>query len=229
MALDFALQYPCAARRQFGAAPLATMVKKQDLAEFAIARYREAEPNVDVETIIHQRTVNIGVTRPNGKIEQAQVPIVELLKLAAPLNSVIEHCRRCPANIVANNFGCINQMNYPIPLQAEEWLLSRLPADAGAPGMKMLFKFVADLGIDGAQVDGLRQQANLFEAKAPVVRVWKGWFSKQQLSSSQLLQMLVFGGRSARLRPLSTPRCWTSPPPRTSRAARRRRSNSCGC
>ncbi len=174
------------------------MVKKQDLAEFAIARYREAEPGLDVETIIHQRTVNIGITRPDGKVEQTQVPIVELLKLAAPLNAVIEHCRRCPANIVAGNFGCINQVNYPIPLQAEEWLLARLPADAGTPGMKMLFKFVADMEIDGAQVDRLRHQGSLFESKEPVVRVWKGWFSKQQLNSSQILHMLVFGGQIAK-------------------------------
>jgi len=194
MAVDYAINYSCVARQKFGAPRLATMVKKQDLAEFAIARYREAEPGLDIETIIHQRTVNIGITRPDGKVEQTDVPIVQLLALAAPLESVIEHCRRCPANIVMRNFGCINQVNYPIPQEAEEWLLSRLPDDAGAPTMKLLFKFLTDLSVDGAEVDKLRQRGNLFESKQPVIRVWKGWLSKKQISSSQILQMLVYGG-----------------------------------
>jgi hypothetical protein len=194
MAVDYSIQYPCAARKQFGAPRLATMVKKQDLAEFAIARYRDAEPETDVETIVHQRTVNIGITRPDGTVEQSEVPIVQLLALAAPLQGVVEHCRRCPANIVMRNFGCINQVNYPIPLEAEEWLLSRLPDDAGAPTMKLLFKFLAGFGIDGTAVDTLRQHGNLFESKQPVTRIWKGWLSRKQISSSQILQMLVHGG-----------------------------------
>jgi len=99
---------------------------------------------------------------------------------------------QCRANIADRPFGCFAKINYPIPSEAEEWLLSRLPGDVNDPDLAMLFRFLADLDIDGRPIDA--QRARLFELKAPVVRRWGSPTGPRQVTSSQIIKTLAFGG-----------------------------------
>src|SRR5687767_14557912 len=37
------------------------------------------------------------------------------------------HCARCPANAAGQEFGCYGCVYEPVSLEAEEWLMDRLP------------------------------------------------------------------------------------------------------
>lgn len=194
MAIDFALQKPCAARRHTPEVKLRSMVRHQGIAEFAIAQFREKFPHADEDTLTEKCTVQIEVKRPDGTRIQTQVTIGRLQEMIAPLLGLDSECKGCPANVSGRSFGCIGKVNYPFGKAAEDWLLARLPDDAKDANLALLMKYLDDLGIDGAPVDALRSSTRIFERPEAAVRKWGGWFGpKKQITSSQLLQMLAFG------------------------------------
>ncbi|MDR7269339.1 hypothetical protein J2X20_001968 [Pelomonas saccharophila] len=193
MAIDFALQKPCAARRHTPEVKLRSMVRHWGIAEFAIAQFREKFPHADNETLATKCTVEIAVKGPDGLAIQTQVTIGQLLDMIEPLSELDGECKGCPANVSGRSFGCIGKVNYPISKEAEDWLLARLPDDAKDANLVLLLKYLADLDIDGAPVEAQRSRSRMFERKEAAVRKWGGWFgSKAQITSSQLLQMLAF-------------------------------------
>ena len=66
MAIDFALQQPCAARKRMPEAKLRSLVRHWGIAEFAIAKFREEFPHADNETLASKCTVGIAVNGPDG-------------------------------------------------------------------------------------------------------------------------------------------------------------------
>jgi hypothetical protein len=191
MAIDFALQKPCAARRHTPEVKLRSMVRHADIAAVAIAQFREKFPHADNETLTTKCTVEIAVKRPDGTVIQTQVTVGRLQDMIAPLQELDGECKGCPANVSGRSFGCIGKLDTPIRKEAEEWLLARLPDDAKDATLAQLVRHLADLGIDGAPVEVLRSR--LFERKEAAVRKWGGWFgARVQITSSQLLQMLAF-------------------------------------
>lgn len=195
MAIDFALLKQCSARRHTPEVRLRSMVRHWGIAEFAIAQFREKFPHADEETLTAKCTVEIAVKGPDGIAIQTQVTVGQLLEMIAPLSELDGECKGCPANVSGRSFGCIGKVNYPIRKEAEDWLLARLPEDAKDANLALLLKYLADLALDGAPVEAQRANSRMFERKEAAVRKWGSWFgSKAQLSSSQLLHMLAFGG-----------------------------------
>lgn len=194
MAIDYAIQFPCEVRRHLPEAKLQALVKQSDMVRFAIARFREAEPNTDLDTIIREREVVIAVRTPEGDTKQQPVTIAELMKLLQPLEGLKQACINCRANLTAQGFGCIGRVNYPLPAETEEWLLARLPADAKDAGLSLLFRFMADLDIDGAQIAHVRARPEILASRSPLTRVWKSLFSRKQIDSNQILYLLVYAG-----------------------------------
>lgn len=193
MAIDFALQRPCTARRYTPEVKLRSMVSHQGIAEFAIAQFREKFPHADSDTLTSKCTVEIAVKSPDGTAKQKQVTVGQLLDMIAPLSKLDGECKGCPANLSGRAFGCIGKVNYPIRKDAEDWLLARLHDDAKDANLVLLLKYLADLGIDGAPVEAQRAKLRVFERKEAAVRKWGGWLGpKMQITSSQLLQMLAF-------------------------------------
>lgn len=194
MAIEFALQKPCSARRHTPEVKLRSMVRHAGSAEVAIARFREKFPHADEETLITKCTVEIAVKRPDGTVIQTQVTVGKLQEMTEPLSELDGECKGCPANVSGRSFGCIGKVDTPIRKEVEDWLLARLPDDAKDANLAVLLKHLADLGIDGALVEEQRSRARMFERREAAVRKWGGWFgAKTQLTSSQLLQMLAFG------------------------------------
>jgi hypothetical protein len=118
--------------------------------------------------------------------------IGQLVELAQPIGQYRGHCPKCRANIADRPFGCIAKINYPIRKESEEWLLSRLPGDMKDPNLSLLFRFLSDLKIDGHPVDAMRPR--LCELKEPIVRRWGTPADQKQVTSSQIIHMLAFGG-----------------------------------
>ncbi|GHU36437.1 hypothetical protein AGMMS50256_33020 [Betaproteobacteria bacterium] len=191
MALDYVLQFPCEVRKNVPEPKLVALVGYMSLAEFAVAEIRKSNPTVPMETILGKYEVRVSQTRPDGTAEQVPMTVGQLVALAQPIGQYRGHCSTCRANIADRPFGCIAKINYPIPKESEEWLLSRLPGDMKDPNL-LLFRFLSDLKIDGRPVDAMRPR--LFELAVPVVRRWGGPPEPKQVTSSQIIHMLAFGG-----------------------------------
>lgn len=192
MAVDYVLQYPCEVRKQIPEEKLVALVGYMSLAQFAVAEIQKSNPAVPMEAILSQYEVSVKQARPDGTSEQAPMTVGQLVDLAQPISPYRAHCPPCRANIADRPFGCIAKINYPIQKESEEWLLSRLPSDASDPNLRLLFRFLSDLGIDGGRVDALRSK--FFELSTPVVRRWGTESGQIQITSSQLIQLLIFGG-----------------------------------
>ena len=129
------------------------------------------------------------VMRPEGAQEQ-EVSVGALLEQVAELGPQAPHCKGCKANRLDKPFGCYGSVPYPIPVAAEEWLMSLLPKDLKSPAGYILQSAVKDFGYDGGMFLNMRPQDMFFESRTPVKRKWGSWFSGWSLTSDQLLQML---------------------------------------
>lgn len=192
MALDYVLRFPCEVRKSVPEATLATRFGYMSLAESAMAEIRRSNPEASTEAILGNYQVEVRQTRPDGTVAQAPMSIGQLVSLAQPLGQFRAHCIDCRANIADRPFGCMARINYPVRKEVESWLLARLPGDGNDPNLSNLFRFLSELEIDGRPVDVLRPR--LFELQQPVVRRWDTSTGERRVTSSQTIQMLVFGG-----------------------------------
>lgn len=193
MAFDYVLEFPCDVRKAIPEEKLVALVGYRSLAQFAFDEARKAEPASSPEAILAKFQVEVSQTRPDGVVSQVPMTIGQLVEMAKPLVQYQAQCSNCRANVADRAFGCIAKINYPIRRESEEWLLSRLPADPANPGLALLFRFLSEVGVDGRAVDALRDR--LFESKAPLVRRWGNAPDAKQVTSSQIVHLLVFGGR----------------------------------
>ncbi len=193
MSIDYVLTFPCEVRKNVPQEKLATLVGYMSLAEFAVAEVRKSNPDLPIETVLGRYEVHVSQSRPDGTVNQVPMTIGRLVALAQPIRQYREHCPTCRANIADRPFGCFAKINYPIRKEAEEWLVSRLPSDVKDPNLLMLFRFLQDLEIDGRPIDAMRPK--LCELKDPVVRRWGPPTEQKQVTSSQILHMLAFGGK----------------------------------
>jgi hypothetical protein len=194
MAADYSLQFPCEVRKIIPEAKLVQMVKHRFTAQFAVARFRDANPAFDPSGIPDAVEVQIAVRGPDGDAREVKATVAQLLAATAPLDDHRSACRDCRANVNDRPFGCIGKINYPIESVAEAWLVSRLPEDADSPSLSLLFKFLKELEVDGAPVHQIRSRSNILQSKSPATKTWGSWPNKKQISSDQLLQMLLFAG-----------------------------------
>ena len=194
MPVDFSLQLPCEVRKAMPEPKLVSMVRHRTLAEFAQAQYKAAHPEMDDQAIRKRVTLDIMMKMPDGTAREMPAPLVEIFGMTKELDAWRAKCPTCRANVSDRAFGCIGKINYPIAPEAESWLLSRLPADPQDAALTLLFKFLADLDIDGLLVDKARSKAHLFAQRRSAIRHWGDGVARRSLTSSQLLQMLLFGG-----------------------------------
>ncbi|QBB70997.1 hypothetical protein ELE36_11910 [Pseudolysobacter antarcticus] len=192
MAVDYVLKFPCEVRKNVPEEKLVTLVGYMSLAEFAVAEIRKSNPAVPMETILGKYEVHVNQTRPDGTTVQTPMTVGQLVAQAQSISQYRAQCSPCRANIADRPFGCIAKINYPISKESEQWLLSRLPNDSNDTNLVTLFRFLSDVKIDGRPVDTMRER--LFELKEPLVRRWGVWPDQKQVTSSQIIHMLAFGG-----------------------------------
>jgi hypothetical protein len=188
MAIDYYGSFPCKVRETISDGDLLKMEKARNHANMVLDLMRK-NPQVDKSKPESEWTFKAVVLGPNGP-QETEVRIFDLLAEAAPLKSLAQNCANCPANIRATDFGCGGAIRYPITARAEQWLVSRLPADLNTARGKLLMRAIADFSFNGADIDAARSRKELYESNAPAERKWGGFFSrKTRITSSQILQM----------------------------------------
>jgi hypothetical protein len=181
MSVDYFVQYPCKVREQIADTQLLQMIKSRDRAHILLDVMRK-NPKTDRSKPESQWTAMLRVQGPNGAVDQ-QLEMGDLLAESRPLDALCPHCNGCMANLRRTTFGCGGVIHFPIPPEAEEWLLSRLPEDLGGLVGKLLLKAIADFKWDGAH-DAARSRNDLYSLKKPVERNWGGLLSKKTVNSS---------------------------------------------
>jgi len=191
MAIDYRGVFPCKVREAVSDADLLDMEKAGNRAQVVLDVMRN-DPRIDKSKPESEWTFKTVIRGPDGP-RQAELRIEDCLAQAAPLEPLARHCRGCPFNIRATDFGCGGAIGYPISAQAERWLMSRLPADLNTPRGRLLTRAITDFKFDGSVIDATRSRKDVYESDVPVERKWGGLLSrKTRITSSQILHM-TFG------------------------------------
>lgn len=195
MALDTAIQHPCAPRQHFGSGDVLRGTREILLLLRARGRAGAAEELA----LLHGNdpdTTKITVTENyGGNPVQRQVTLAELRASAAPLIPQEGACRGCLANLLGSPYGCFVTVHYPVPATAETWLLERL-SSPGTTAWNSCFIYLTDQGVRGEYVRSMRSRG-FFELRAPLERRHKtGFFRSQRISTDQLFEIFVRGGES---------------------------------
>lgn len=188
MAIDYYATFPCKVRETISDADMLRMEKARDRANMVLDLMRK-DPNTDLTKPESEWTFKTTVLGPDGP-QESEIRIADALLEAAPLQELAVHCRDCQVNLQSADFGCGGAIRYPISEQAENWLLSRLPADLNTHAGQLLLRAIADFNYDGACIDAARGRKELYEATTAPERKWGGFFSKKtRITSSQILHM----------------------------------------
>lgn len=190
MGIDYVIALDCAAKQTLGIEEIVSMVKARSRAEMVLAMARQnGNPAPPSEV-----TFTVAINR-NGKIEEAQVSVQQLLDQAAPLDQHNTACASCPANRDREaGYGCYDSINYPIEADTEQWLLSRLPDSLAEPSMAgYLFQSaMRDFPWTGEQAAGMRQQGEtFFRLRSAPKRTWK---SGETFTGDQVFHMMFHVG-----------------------------------
>lgn len=191
MSIDYSGVFPCKVREAVNDADLLRMKKARSQVDIVLKLMRDRSLNQG-GLPEPEWTFMLRQAGAEG-VKDTKVRVGDLLAESAPLARLSPNCMNCPMNVRATDFGCGGGIQYPISARAEEWLISRLPDELNSPAGVLLKRAIQDFGYDGAGIDAARSRKELYEASAPAVRKWGGWFSRRTvITSSQILHM-VFG------------------------------------
>ena len=190
MAVDYCVLYPCEVRNQVSTEELIEMEKAASRAE-AILDIMRKQPGEHHDKPESEWTFSFAKLSSNGSQQEQDMRIGDLLKQAEPLQKLQTHCVNCPMNFLKRPFGCGGAIHYPITLNAEKWLMSRLPDDINSPQGKILTSMLHDVGITGKFVDKERSRTEVYESSTALMRKWGGLFFGKRITSSQILELLL--------------------------------------
>lgn len=126
----------------------------------------------------------------------AELPVAKLLRTPEAFAEHASHCEGCPARAVDRPFGCVGVVAYPIPLAAEELMMSRLPKALDSTAGSFMRKMLADFHYDGKKGAKLRgHDGKYFEAAVSARREWKGWLNRYEVTFDQLFELIFVGRR----------------------------------
>ncbi len=187
MGIDYLIDYDCAPKRAFTIPELVGRLKGKERAERIIQFYHDSgdwRPPSEMGFEFVRRAAD-------GSEESEMIVVQDLLDAAAELEPWAEHCRTCSANRLADVFGCLGGIPYPIPEQAERWLLAQLPDERHPLPYMLLQKAIREHGYSGKAASALRQQTGVFfEAeKAPVRDL-----NALRVNGDQIFEMLFLSG-----------------------------------
>ncbi len=186
MAIDYAVEYPCIPREQFGTEGIIDRLKAGERAASVIRLFREAGD----ERPPSEMGFEMVRSQPDGSEEMRVVIVQELLDLAAELEPVASYCVGCPANVSGGSFGCSGQIAYPISSQAEAWLLNQLPGIEQPIIWLLLREGVNANGYTGDAARSLRVNPAYFEER----RVRGRDMGEFTMSADQIFEMLFMVG-----------------------------------
>lgn len=190
MAIDYSLVFECEPKRHFcngdciqGSAAIEERLKAGNRAK--MLRQMAQQEGRDPYTV----PLDVITTGPDGtQVRRA----VSLAGLEADAQSLLDHsaaCEGCPAKCIEDIYGCFGCVHYPISVQAENWLLSRLQP-SGTVGAEMCLDIISKRGITGEQAARMRQSGLFETTHARKITLKKALFKGQTITADQLFEAM---------------------------------------
>lgn len=186
MAVDYIIEYQCIPKQKLGAQNILERLKARARAEAVIALYREQGDNRPASQIGFEFTQST----PNGESETRVYVAQDVLDAADELTPLEDYCYGCPANNTGLAFGCMAQIEYPLSVQGEEWLLNQLPDNREPVTWLLLQQMLKRLGKNDETFQAMRPSGTLFEATTAPERL----FGEFKVNGDQLFEMLFLQG-----------------------------------
>lgn len=167
MAIDYIIDYDCIPKQTLTTQTIVERLKGKERAESIIALYRQSGDNRPAS----EMGFEYSRSTPDGEEARSVMVVQALLDAAEELKPLEPHCAGCPANRAGRPFGCISFIQYPISLQAETWLIDRLPVPDDTLIWLLLRQGVREFEYDGESVRPLREaDSTYFEAPSTISR-----------------------------------------------------------
>lgn len=187
MSIDYIIDYDCVPKQTLGTDGILERIKGKARAEAVINLFRENGDYRPVEEIGFE----FSRTAADGSEEVQVILVQNLLDDAADLDPLAYHCAGCPANRTGQPFGCMGQIEYPITLAAEAWLLSQLPTIDEPLVWLLMRQGIDEFGYAGADVAPLRAADGVYFAERKVLARQLGEFA---VTADQVFEMIFLLG-----------------------------------
>jgi hypothetical protein len=191
MSADFCVMLDCPPKQALGVDGLLRLIDDRRRAREAIGHYTRMGETPEQAA---RHVFEIQRTRGDRTVA-VETCAEKLLAEAAVLDGHADKCADCPANLGQEPFGCYGRLEYPVPAEAEEFLM-RLPADPNTHYTgNLLAQNIYDNGFNGAPIEEMRTKGGRFFRLGEAVEVsWGSGNSERSFNSDQILHLLLFGG-----------------------------------
>jgi hypothetical protein len=190
MGIDYVLDLACTPKQELGVEGLVDLVKAKGRAEAVLEMVRQdgdERPATEIQFEVVLQT-------PDGT-KAEMVSVQELIDQAAPLERLRGHCAGCPANGDSPGFGCYRSIPYPIPAEAEAWLLGLLPDDLDSTAGQLLVRAIADFEWNGEHAAAMREDdETFFESREALAVRWGEGDDAVEVDTNQLFHLLFHVG-----------------------------------
>jgi hypothetical protein len=184
MAITYLIDLDCPVKQAVRPVKMLRLLYQRERANEAFNRARKKDPSVRPEAV----KVRVPVAVKSGPPQIAETTAAEILGRFAELDALSQHCRECPARALPTAFGCRGEIEFPISLRAEAWLMGLVHGESGDPVPRMLLNYLASNGIVGNRVAEMRRTPEVFfESKKALTRRYD---SGEKLSINQIFELL---------------------------------------
>lgn len=187
MAIDYVIDYDCIPKQTLTTDGILERLKGEERARKIIQLFRNNGDDRPPSRMGFEFTRST----PDGNEETKVIVVQELLDAAAELRPLEHHCEGCPANRTGRPFGCAGFIQYPISVQAEAWLLDRMPVPDDALVWLLLKQGIEEFQYDGSSVLPLRQEQGIYFEVAQVQQRRLGEFD---ITANQVFEMMFSVG-----------------------------------
>lgn len=184
MAITYLIDLECPVKQTVRPAKMLRLLYQRERANEALNKARKKDPAVKPEQV----KVKVPVAVKQGPPQLAETDAGEILARFAELDGQAHHCRECQARVIPTAFACRGEIEFPLSLRAEAWLMGLVRGQAGDPVPRMLLNYLASNGIMGNRVAEMRRMPGIFfESKKALTRRYD---SGEKLSINQLFELL---------------------------------------
>ena len=189
MAITYLIDLDCPVKQAVRPAKMLRLLYQRERANEAVNKARKKDASVRPEQV----KLRVPLAVKSGKPQLADTTAGEVLTRFAELEALSHHCRECPARALPLAFGCRGEIEFPLSLRAEAWLMGLVHGAAGDPVPRMLLNYVASNGIVGNRVAEMRRTPGIFfESKKALTRRYE---TGEKLSINQLFELLFMTER----------------------------------
>ncbi|MBP9893277.1 MAG: hypothetical protein KBG84_15345, partial [Planctomycetes bacterium] len=184
MAITYLIDLDCPVKQAVRPAKMLRLLYQRERANEAVNKARRKDASVKPEQV----KLRVPVAVKSGKPQLADTTAGEVLSRFSELEALSHHCRECPARALPMAFGCRGEIEFPVSLRAEAWLMGLVHGAAGDPVPRMLLNYMASNGIVGNRVAEMRRTPGIFfESKKALTRRYE---TGEKLSINQLFELL---------------------------------------